>query len=656
MTQENHIRPEELLNILDQANLNALRLALYQSTHDPDLANMRVRKVPIRGGAMISYELDPRDHEQVKAKAIEFFSGSSMRTSYGPPSRSEERLMMDMLTGDSLSDLEYNLGREELALDPFPREASWTKDRVDIPQDFEVAVLGAGASGIAMAVQLERLGIPYRIYERQSRLGGTWNLNTYPDLRVDTTSFLYQFKFVKNYAWSEYFASQAEVRAYLEEIADKYDVLKNIEFDLELIEATFDDRTGTWKMEFKDEGGGQISRNANVIVSGVGLFNTPKVPLFEGLEKFQGSIIHSTEWDDTVEIRDKAIAIVGNGSTGVQLMPRLAEVATDLYVFQRTPQWISPMPNYKKRISAQVRWLFDHVPYYWNWYCYSAFITLQGLQDCQEYDRAWQTAGGMISERNDGLRTALTEYIRSELGDPEIVAKVLPDYAPLARRLVVDNGWYASLTRDNVHLVTEGIKNFTEHGINTSSGTEIPLEVVVVATGFDVSKYLWPTNYFGIDGTSIRDAWSKDGPRAYLGLAVPEFPNLFILYGPNAQIRSGAFVSWIEIWSRYVAQGIVYMLENNLQSIEVRRDVFDRYNDTLDAAQENLIWDKEGPTARNYYVNEFGRQNIQVPFRNEDYFEMVKRFNPEDFTAVQSWHLTDKPNLSRTERPYGQRV
>lgn len=632
MSEKNRSDHVLLEEALAQANLSVLRMALYQATRDPELENMHVNKVPLRGGAFHGYIVDDRHADTIRRKAADFLLSGVPAADPDSPSDEDLKRMMSLMIGEPLSDSEFRLGREELAFDEFPREATWTGATPSIPEGFQVAIIGAGASGIAAAIQFERLGIPYVIYERQSGIGGTWHLNHYPDARVDTSSFLYQFKFVKNYPWPEYFASQKEVKKYLEHVAKTFGVYEHIVFDIELKSARFRDEDQSWELELEDQDGRRETVPANVVVSAAGQFSTPRRPDIPGVDGYKGAFFHTTAWDDDYDFAGKRIAVIGNGSTGVQLMPKLAQSASQTYAFQRTPQWISPMEGYRESISPEIRWLFDNMPHYWNWYCYHTQVTTSGMQLAQEYDPAWQDAGGLISERNDGLRKNLTEYIESKVSHrTDLLANLVPDYAPLARRLVVDNGWYDALLRDNVELVTTGIERFTTSGVITGDGREIELDAVAFAGGFDVSKYLFPAEYTGRGGVTMASAWSKDGPRAYLGMAVPNFPNLFVFYGPNAQARSGAFLSWIEIWSRYAAQGIVHLLEHGHRSMVVREEVFTDYNERLDEATKGLIWEREGPANRNYYVNEHGRQNVNWPWRNEHYFELVERLNPEDY-------------------------
>jgi len=246
----------------------------------------------------------------------------------------------------------------------------------------------------------------------------------------------------------------------------------------------------------------------------------------------------------------------------------------------------------------------------------------------QEYDHEWKAKGGDINERNDKVRLSLIEYIKSKFpNDPEMQTKLIPHHKPLVRRLVVDNGFYDALHRDNVNLITDTIDHISERGIVLKNSKEHEYDIIVLAGGFKVAKYFWPVKYVGRDGKSLEDLWSKDGARSYLGLSIPYFPNFFTLYGPNHQPRAGSLYSWAEIWARYAIQGIVHLIENDKKSMEVKKDVYDDYQVKLDEATKNLIWESEGAS---YYVN-FGRNTVNSPWTTFVYHDMLEKINPADF-------------------------
>lgn len=628
---------EFLQRALDDADLNALRMALYQATGDDELLALELGTVPMYGGALTQYVVTAKDAELVKRRAAEFLRGNAADVTPTPPGDDELRRMCNAFRNEVLDERTWRYRRGLAAFDEFPRLATWTNGRPEIPEGFHVAIVGAGFNGIAMGVQLTQLGIPYTIYERRDSLGGTWDRNAYPDVRVDTMIFLYQFFFEKNYPWTEYFARADEVRSYLVHVAEKYGVADHISYRSDVTAARFDAATGTWELDVTVEGE-QRHATATAVVSASGLFATPKRLTTPGIDEYTGQILHTAECTGDEDLDRKRVAIIGNGSTGVQMMASVQRRAAQVGVYQRTPQWISPRDRYGDPITPETRWLLDTMPYYWNWYCYSiATLRLDG-QLLQEPDPEWKASGGQVNAANDAYRRDLVAYIKAKLPDrPDLWERLIPEHAPLARRMIVDNGWYDALLEDNVELVTAGIERFTPTGIRAADGTERDYDVVFTATGFEVQKYLWPTEYRGLDGESLERRWSDPeggGPRAYLSLTVPDFPNLFVMYGPNSQNRAGSLIVWIETWARYIAEGLIYLVEGGHRYLSVREDVFEDYNKRLDEAMLSLIWYDEGSKDKNYYVNEFGRQQVNIPWRLEEQHELYERFDPDDYHVV----------------------
>jgi 4-hydroxyacetophenone monooxygenase len=623
---------------LEGCDLNSMRVALYQLTGDTRLRAVNVGKLPLKGGAQFRYVVEsPDDQQLVRQLAADYLRHPQPAPPGGPGYAKACDLMRTFCAGDAMSETMLAFGYEELSFEEFPRDARWSMGASGPPtQDFTVAVIGAGLSGIAAALQLKRLDIPYTVYERNSGVGGTWLVNHYPEVRVDLSAFLYQFTFEKNYPWSEYFPTRDETLAYLEHIVDKYGVRDDIILDCEVSEAAWDEESARWHFSVLGATGTTTRQSANVLISASGLFSTPNVPDIPGIDAFQGAMFHTTAWDHSLDLRGKRVALVGTGSTGTQLMAWVAERAEHLTIFQRNPQWISETPNYKERIPDEEKYLLDAVPYYWNWRCFAAHMTFQQQEALHVYDEQWRKAGGSISQRNDALRETLTRYIDEKVRDaPELRAKVLPDYPPMVRRMVTDNGWYDALLRPNVDLVTDRVDCFTATGIVTADGAAREFDVVILAAGFQVSRYFWPVQYTGRDGSTLEQLWAEDGARAYLALALPGFPNFFSFYGPNGQPRSGSLYSWAEIWARYVGLAIVNLVESGRACIEVRREAFDAYNSQLDDAMSGLIFALPG---HSYYVNEHGRVGVEVAFPADEYRARLVRPDMDDFELRGSLH------------------
>lgn len=630
---------EFIRKAVEEADLNALRLALLQATGDPEFASIPVTRIDVRAGAGTTYVVAEDHRERLIERAVEFLSDDPGKHAIGVPSDEHLRAMMELVAGgEPIGDRDFDIRKPVPAFDAYPRCANWRDGPVKLPDGFQVVIVGAGFSGLGMAVQLERLGIPYTIYERRSEIGGTWSINTYPDARVDTPSAMYEFSFEKLYPWTEHFARQAEVRAYLEHIARKFGIFDKIRFNHEIKGGRFDETDSLWRLDIVDEAGAQKSVAANHVVSASGLFSTPRELAVEGVDLFEGEIVHSTEWDERHSAAGKTVAVIGNGSTGVQLLDPISDDAERTYVFQRTPQWITPRERYGEAMSAGDSWLRRNMPYYWNWTRYTGTLPVLNLYQFLVPDPEWQAAGGLINQPNDALREAMTQYIVQQVGGrPDLVEKLVPHHAPFSRRLIVDNGWYRSLLKEDVELVTAPISRLTRTGIVTADGKERDVDMIVTAIGFSVEKYVWPSDYVGRGGVHLQERWSQDGARAYLGMMIDGFPNFFVLYGPNSQSVSGGggtIPTQIEMWTKYIAQVIVDTIEHGQAAVEVTQAAFESYNERMDEAATGLIWLTDtASTDRNYYVKD-GRLQVNIPWHYQVWHEMLARPDLSDMALT----------------------
>ena len=609
---------------VEASDLAALRVALFQATGDTELAEF---------GPVAT--LDDADRARLADRAVQLLETRMDGFPRRIPSDEELRKLMDLVLGVPTRDEHFEIRRKFLAFTPFPFQHERSEDAAPVPEGFEVAIIGAGPAGISMAVQLERLGIPYVLYDRRSEIGGTWSIHKYPDIRVDTLSITYEFSFEDEYPWSEYFARGEEVRTYLEFISKKYGVHEHTRLGHDLEDARFDDESLTWHLTFQGPDGERVERDVNMVVSAAGVFAKTKLPDIDGIDEFEGTIVHPTQWTSELDMQGKRVAVIGNGSTGVQLMAPVAEKAEHLSVFQRTPQWIAPRPNYGRSVEPEVRWLLDHLPGYWNWSRYTSIIGLMTWhEDFLVPDPEWEKKGGHITKKSEDLREFLVGYIKEQVGDrPDLLEKLVPDYAPMVRRPVVDNNWYKSLTRDNVDLVTSGIERLTKNGIETSDGKHHEVDLIVFATGFEVDKFLWPAEYRGEKGVNLRDYWGPKSPRAYLGMMVPQFPNLFIMYGPNSQPVSGgvSLPSWFQIWAAFIAQCLDTMFEEGHSQVAVKEEAFENYNAQLDAVGSELAFIKDARSVeRNYYVDADGRLVVNTPHETAELYEMMKTPNRDE--------------------------
>ncbi|GGL13332.1 flavin-containing monooxygenase [Nocardia jinanensis] len=626
---------DDFLNkALHGAELGALRIALYQATGDPEIAGIPLEEKSVRGGAGALPVVPQAYHARLKAAAARFLREEAGNFVPRVPDADEIDRLIRMAHLEPVSAAALAARRDLLAFDEYTRQTKPPAGGVRVPDGFQVIVVGAGFSGIAMGVQLGLLGIPYTVLERRSEAGGVWSVNTYPDARVDTLSATYQFSFEKNHRWTEHFARQGEVRSYLETVAHKHGVYEHIRFEHDVVRAEWYDQEAEWELTVRTSDGSERSMRAGVVVSAAGLFALPRALDLPGAGEFRGEIVHTTAWQADRSVEGRRVAVIGNGSTGVQLLGAVAREADHVSVFQRTPQWISPREKYGEPLGAEEQWLLHAMPYYWNWSRYTAVVPLLDAYDLLVPDPEWIASGGKVNQRNDMLRDILVGYMRAQLGDrQDLLDALTPDYAPIARRPVVDNGWYKALTRDNVELVTTPIECLTPDGIRTTDGRDHPLDLIIAAIGFETDRYLWSTEYLG-RSDSLHEHWAESGAEAFLGMAVPGFPNMFILYGPNSQPVAGAntLPMWFEVWSSYIAQCLLAMFDEGARRIEVRKDVCDEYNDRLQRRAAELVYlSGEGVPGSNYYVNSHGKLGVNAPWDFEEYHEQCIRPDLDHF-------------------------
>jgi 4-hydroxyacetophenone monooxygenase len=620
-----------LRRALELADANALRLAIYRQTRDAELLAMRVHTVRRVGSAFAYTALAPEDEERVREKAFAFLS-APCEAQPDAPTTAEAAKLMEAFAGRPLSAADIGYAWEDMDFEPFVRGAAWSlRPSQEVLDRYSVTIIGAGFSGLLAAIQMQRLGLKFRIVERQAGAGGTWFLNDYPEARVDVPSMLYQYKFESGYKWRSFFATQAELLEYFDHIIRKYDLREAISTNTKLVSARWSDARAKWRIELDGPAGHEVF-DTDFLISASGQFSTPRLPDIEGIESFRGAIFHTTNWDHDFDFTGKRVAVIGNGSTGSQLLRGVAARASHVTVYQRTPNWITRTPGYRDEVPIETHWLFDRLPDYRRWVVFGLHIAQLQIDGLHDLDPEWRAQGGLISEKNDNFRESLKRYIRREIGDDEALCRSLtPDYAPLARRLVVDNDWYRTLKLDHVDLKCGAIRRMTETGIVSDDGTERAFDLIVLGAGFDVERFLWPAEYVGRGGQTPQSLWEKDGARGYLALMLPGFPNFAMMYGPNAGILSGSFHSWIENYTRYFCKLITTTIERGARAFELKRSAFDDYNGRLDEALKKKLFEAENGGG-GYYINSHGRPGVSMPWTLQEFYQMIRE---PDFDAYR---------------------
>ncbi|WP_433286075.1 flavin-containing monooxygenase [Pseudonocardia sp. CA-142604] len=614
----------------------ALRGLLYQLTGDESIAATEVELV--RAGNVEVMALAPHEVANLQAKAARFVKAyrdqGAGELSIGPADRLPRSL--GLTAGVDLAEAELPMWLEELALDPWARGLSWRRppapERLD---EFSVLVIGAGLGGLNAAVQLEHAGIPYTVVEKNSGVGGTWFENRYPGARVDTASRSYTHIYGVDFEYPNPFCEQAENEKYFNWVADRFDVRKNVVFDTEVRSAVWDEAAGRWEVTAHGPDGTRVWR-PNAVISAVGFLARPNIPEIPGADTFAGLSFHTARWPADLDLSGSRVGVIGSGCTSYQMLPELADLAGHVTVFQRTPQWVFERPGYLHPYPEQVTWLDRNVPYFSNFMRFRS-MWLTGpyvLSRSFDLDPEW-TDPLTLSALNKQIRDDRIEFLHRKLGHrPELMEKMIPPHPPMsARPVIVDEnkGVYDAIVRDDVTLVSEGIRALSPHGITTVDGQEHAVDVLVYATGFRANDFLWPMEVRGRGGRRVEELWATDGPRAYVGTMLPGFPNFFMLYGPNTNPFSLGVVNFSEMMTRFALERIEQLVLDGRASVDVTAEAYWRYNHDLDEREKLRTW--SDPRADNYYRNAYGRSSSNCPFQGNEIWDWLRYPDLTDFVV-----------------------
>ncbi len=625
---------DEIRSHLGSAELPPLLPALAYLTGDLSLLRDDLRPEPLLIG-MPQGGLDDGQQASVRALALEAlvrFRDGGCRPA---PLPSDEQLLriMEYAVGGADMAPYLPLLEEELAFRGEDRRApTWNKADVAPDVAFEVVVIGAGMSGILAGHRLQQAGVPFVIIEKDTDVGGTWLENTYPGCRVDNPNHNYSYSFAQRHDWPLHFSTQDVLLDYFTRCADVFGLREHIRFGTEVVSATWSDSDLTWTVTTRGSDGREDAINANAVISAVGQLNRPLLPDIPGRDSFAGPAFHSARWDADVDLRGKRVAVIGTGASAVQFVPEIAPAVGELLVFQRTPPWLGETPEYHDPVEPGLQWLYSHVPSYSEWNRFWIFWKMgDGVLQGVRVDPAWEPKRTSVSVVNDFLRMMLTEYLTAQFaGHPDLLEAVVPSYPPGAKRMLRDNGvWAGALTRDNVRLVTDSIREITPTGIVTADGETHDVDVIVYGTGFQASKFLTPMTVTGRGGIDLHEQWNGDA-RAYLGLTIPGFPNLFCLYGPNTNIViNGSIIYFSECGVRYVLECIGALLRDGHAALDVRRDVFDRFTEAVDAENALMAWGASDVSS--WYKNEHGHVAQNWPFTLLEYWQRTLALDPDEY-------------------------
>jgi 4-hydroxyacetophenone monooxygenase len=619
---------------LDAAHLPALVAAIASITGDAGWLKPEWRPTY---NPLVREEIGVTPEEQARIKAAahkviaDLVSGKLKPA--GPPSPVLVRQLMDFVIGADIPEGYDAFLADELALAGVStKDPNWTADEKAKAKALKVLVIGAGMSGILTGIRLSQAGVPFEIIEKNADVGGTWLENTYPGCRVDSSNHMYSYSFEPNHQWPNHFSPQPVLLDYFRGVADRYDLRKSIRFETTVLEAVFDEARSIWRVHLRDASGDRWVE-ANAVITAVGQLNRPRLPDIKGRETFKRVSFHSAEWRHDVDLTGKRVAVIGTGASAFQFVPEIAGKVSHLTVFQRTPPWAFPTPHYHEAVPEGMKWLLESVPTYDKWYRFFLFwMVTDGFLAGVRADPDWKGPSTAVSEANLMFREMIAMAIAAQLGEggQSLLDKVIPTYPLGGKRALLDNGvWLQSLQRDNVDLVTDPIIEITETGVVTKSGARHEVDVIIYGTGFHASRFLLPMTFKGRGGADLHETWNGD-PRAYLGMTVPGFPNLFMIYGPNTNIVvNGSIVFFSECSVRYITGCLKLLIDKDAAAIECRKDVHDAFNTKVDEGNKLMAWGS--PLVTSWYKNEKGRVTQNWPFALVDYWNATVEPNPDDF-------------------------
>lgn len=557
------------------------------------------------------------------------------------PSAGNLRRLIEFVTGSDLDDDYFELLSEELALGGQDlRAPRWHISDFDVDAaECPVVVIGAGMSGIVAAHRLQQAGVSVRILEKNSGIGGTWWENTYPGCRVDVPNHLYSYSFAQTPDWPHFYSTQPALQEYFAGSFDAVGLAAITEFNAEVLAADWDDVACVWRLQVRRSdpaiGVSDSEVVARVVVCAVGQLNRPVVPPLEGRDNFAGPAFHSARWPEALDLTGLRVGVIGTGASAAQLIPEVAKQASELTIYQRTPAWLLPTPDYHDEIPAGLRWMGRHVPEYSHWdRLWLFWRTHEGLLPLAQADPDWDGAPASTSALNELLRQLFVAYLRAEFPDPELFAKLEPHYPPAAKRFLRDNGiWAKTLARRNVELVTAGIERVEADGIRDVEGTRRAHDVLVYATGFSASSFLVPMQVRGRRGVDLHQQWDGDA-RAYLGMTIPGFPNMFLMYGPNTNIVvNGSIIYFSECETNYIVDAVRQVITSRLAAYDCRAEVHDAYNEWVDVGNAGRAWG--AASVNTWYRNAKGRISQNWPYSLREFWTRTRRFVAADYEEIR---------------------
>jgi cation diffusion facilitator CzcD-associated flavoprotein CzcO len=495
-------------------------------------------------------------------------------------------------------------------------------------RDFRIAILGAGFGGLGMAIRLKQKGIEdFVVFERDEEVGGTWWANTYPGCQCDIPSHLYSYSFALNPEWTRTYPLQPEIRDYLRECADRYGVRPHLRLGCAVERAEWDEEAAAWRLETTD---GAVT--AQVVIAAPGALSEPRIPDLPGLDEFRGTVFHTARWNHDHDLTGRKVAVVGTGASAIQTVPRIQPIAEHVTVFQRTPPWV--VPHRDRPVTR-----FEHA-------LYRRLPAAQRLVRTAVYFGRELLVTGMAyrPQLMKILQRAAEAHMAKQVPDPELRAKLTPNYVLGCKRILPSNHWYPAITQPNVELVPSAVTEVRPEGVIGAHGVLHEVDTLIFATGFHVTDVPFAQFIRGRGGARLDELW-QGSPQAYRGAAVPGFPNLFWVIGPNTGLGHNSMVFMIEAHINYLMEALETMERSGASEVEVRHDAYDAYNAHLQSRLDGTVWNTGGCSS--WYLDANGRNAVIWPDFTFRFWEQTRRF---DAPAYELRGVTGRGTRSQGRR------
>jgi 4-hydroxyacetophenone monooxygenase len=611
------------------ANVNTLLMVYVHLTRDEAFLDQVAPFVrhPYVGPTEIPAELEQALH----ARLFTALTADAALPALPLP-RALMQKMMSIGVGEPVADEFVSLMMEQAGFEqPVARRDAPSRPKP--PAGFKVAVIGAGMIGITAAIKLEEAGYEFEVFEKNHEVGGTWFENVYPGVGVDTPSHFYSLSFAQSPDWDHYYPRGRDMQTYLVGVADRFDLRRHIRFNTRAHSLIYNEAERLWNVTVEAADGSRRTVQANAVINAHGPVNRWSLPEIPGLVDFKGPAMHTAGWDPAIDLKGKSVAVVGTGASGAQVVTALAAEVEKLTIFQRSKHWVMKNLEYENDVSGGVKWALRHIPYYMSWFRFRVFwFASDGLYPWVVVDPDWQDNELSISAANEGIRQYCLAGLQGAFGHrPDILEKMTPAFPVFSKRIVLDNGYFDALCRDNVDIETNGIEQITAAGIVTRDGRLVPVDAIIFATGFSIAKMVGNLTIIGRNGRNLGEEWGAEDPRAYLGTTMEGFPNLFWTVGPNSLPNHAGGNNLIgEGHVHYIIECLDMAIRNGATTVEPTKEAFDAYNARVDQDMRGMVWSHKN--ARSYFRNSKGRVFLSCPYRLVDMWTKLRAPNPEHYT------------------------